>query len=79
MQVSLNSAIYKSNFYNRKQETLKFSQNPIKYVSDYPIAFQGAQNVNKTMTSKIAHEKSKLMKQINEKISVLGIKLYLVD
>lgn len=66
MQVSLNSAIYKSNFYNRKQETLKFSQNPIKYVSDYPIAFQGAQNVNKTMTSKIAHEKSKLMKQIND-------------
>lgn len=51
MQVSLKSAIYKSNFYNRKQETLKFSQNPIKYVSDYPIAFQGAQNVNKTMTS----------------------------
>ena len=66
MQVSLNSSIYKSNFYNRKQETLKFSQNPIKYVSDYPIAFQGAQNVNKTMTSKIAHEKSKLMKQIND-------------
>ena len=66
MQVSLNSAIYKSNFYNRKQETLKFSQNPIEYVSDYPITFQGAQNVNKTMTSKIAHEKSKLMKQIND-------------
>lgn len=66
MQVSLNSAIYKSNFYNRKQETFKFSQNPIEYVSDYPIAFQGAQNVNKTMTSKISHEKSKLMKQIND-------------
>lgn len=66
MQVSLNNTIYKSNFYNRKQETLKFSQKPIEYVSNYPIAFQGAQNINKTMTSKISHEKSKFMKQIND-------------
>ena len=66
MQVYLNSLINKSNFYTQKQGITKPIQSKVESLSNYSMTFMATPVLSKTISSQIAHEKSKLLKQIND-------------
>lgn len=66
MQINLVSNIYKTNIseYKNPQKNITITKPDVRV--QQPVNFMGAVVVKKTITSQIAHEKSKLLRQFNE-------------
>ena len=68
MQINLVSNIYKTNIFEYKNPQKKSSITKPNVKTQQPVNFMGAVVVKKTITSQIAHEKSKLLRQFDEGI-----------
>lgn len=66
MQINLVSNIYKTNIFEYKNPQKKSSITKPNVKTQQPVNFMGAVVVKKTITSQIAHEKSKLLRQFDE-------------
>ena len=66
MQINLVSNIYKTNIseYKNPQKNITITKPDVRV--QQPVNFMGAVVVKKTITSQIAHEKSKLLRQFDE-------------